>query len=157
MAGPEPFGDICGFLPLNCAWYSGVDVTSYCCSSSWDSRSCIGVGLKIAAPDPGGGGSDAGPQAFFNQLAGNGVFLTLIALQALLILVLPLVVAVVAGDSIAGEAGYGTLRYLLTRPAGRTRLLSVKYLAIVTYGLVATLIIGVVALLVGVILFPSGR
>ena len=84
------------------------------------------------------------------------MFLTLIALQALLILVLPLVVAVVAGDSIAGEAGYGTLRYLLTRPAGRTRLLSVKYLSIVTYGLVATLVIGVVALLVGVILFPVG-
>jgi ABC-2 type transport system permease protein len=115
----------------------------------------IGVGLKIASPHPNGG-EGGGPQAFFNQLAGNGVFLTLIALQALLILVLPLVVAVVAGDSIAGEAGYGTLRYLLTRPSGRTRLLSVKYLAIVTYGLVATLIIGVVALLAGVILFPVG-
>ena len=115
----------------------------------------IGIGLKIAAPRPNGG-EGGGPQAFFNQLAGNGVFLTLIALQALLILVLPLVVAVVAGDSIAGEAGYGTLRYLLTRPAGRTRLLSVKYLGIVTYGLVATFIIAVTALLVGVILFPVG-
>lgn len=121
----------------------------------------IGIGLKIAAPHPGsgsggGGGGDGGPQAFFNQLAGNGVFLTLIALQALLILVLPLVVAVVAGDSIAGEAGYGTLRYLLTRPAGRTRLLSVKYLAIVAYGVVATFIIAITALLAGVILFPVG-
>ncbi len=116
----------------------------------------IGVGLKIAAPHPGNGGGGGGPQAFFNQLAGNGVFLTLIALQALLILVLPLVVAVVAGDSIAGEAGYGTLRYLLTRPAGRTRLLSVKYLAVVAYGLVATFIIAITALLAGVILFPVG-
>jgi ABC-2 type transport system permease protein len=119
----------------------------------------IGIGLKIAAPHPGGGGGGGGgggSQAFFNQLAGNGVFLTLIALQALLILVLPLVVAVVAGDSIAGEAGYGTLRYLLTRPAGRTRLLSVKYLAIVAYGVVATFIIAITALLVGVILFPVG-
>jgi ABC-2 type transport system permease protein len=115
----------------------------------------IGIGLKIAAPHPNGG-EGGGPQAFFNQLAGNGVFLTLVALQALLILVLPLVVAVVAGDSIAGEAGYGTLRYLLTRPAGRTRLLSVKYLGIVTFGLVATFIIAVTALLVGVILFPVG-
>jgi ABC-2 type transport system permease protein len=115
----------------------------------------IGIGLKIAAPHPDGGEGN-GPQAFFNQLAGNGVFLTLIALQALLILVLPLVVAVVAGDSIAGEAGYGTLRYLLTRPAGRTRLLSVKYLAIVTYGVVATFIIAITALLVGVIFFPVG-
>jgi len=115
----------------------------------------IGTGLKIAAPHPNGG-EGGGPQAFFNQLAGNGVFLTLIALQALLLLVLPLVVAVVAGDSVAGEASYGTLRYLLTRPAGRTRLLSVKYLAIVTYGLVATFIIAITALLVGVIFFPVG-
>jgi ABC-2 type transport system permease protein len=115
----------------------------------------IGTGLKIAAPRPDGGEGN-GPQAFFNQLAGNGVFLTLIALQALLILVLPLVVAVVAGDSVAGEAGYGTLRYLLTRPAGRARLLSVKYLAVVTYGVVATFIIAITALLVGVILFPVG-
>jgi ABC-2 type transport system permease protein len=119
----------------------------------------IGTGLKIASPSPdrgGGGGSGPNLSAFFNQLAGNGVFLTLIALQALLILVLPLVVAVVAGDSIAGEAGYGTLRYLLTRPAGRTRLLSVKYLSIVSYGLVATFIIAITSLLLGVILFPVG-
>ncbi|HEX4833360.1 MAG TPA: ABC transporter permease [Trebonia sp.] len=115
----------------------------------------IGAGLKIAAPRPDGGEGN-GPQAFFNQLAGNGVFLTLIALQSLLILVLPLVVAVVAGDSVAGEAGYGTLRYLLTRPAGRARLLSVKYLAIVAFGIAATFIIAIVALLVGVIAFPVG-
>ena len=120
----------------------------------------IGVGLKLASPrgGGGGGGGGGGPDlgALLNQLAFNGVFLTLIALQALLILVLPLVVAVPAGDSMAGEAGYGTLRYLLTRPAGRTRLLSVKYLAIVVYGLVATLIIAVTSLLLGVILFPVG-
>jgi ABC-2 type transport system permease protein len=111
----------------------------------------IGIGLKIAAPHPDNNGGGNGPAVFFNQLAGNGVFLTLIALQALLILVLPLVVAVVAGDSVAGEAGYGTLRYLLTRPAGRVRALSVKYLAIVTFGLVATFIIAITALLLGVI------
>jgi ABC-2 type transport system permease protein len=116
----------------------------------------IGIGLKIAAPHPDNNGGGNGPAVFFNQLAGNGVFLTLIALQALLILVLPLVVAVVAGDSVAGEAGYGTLRYLLTRPAGRIRALSVKYLAIVTFGLVATFIIAITALLLGVILFPVG-
>ena len=81
----------------------------------------------------GGGGRPSGGAAFFNQLAGNGVFLTFIALSLLLILVLPVVVAVIAGDSIAGEAGYGTLRYLLAVPAGRTRLLAVKYAAIVVW------------------------
>ncbi|MFY9654728.1 ABC transporter permease [Trebonia sp.] len=117
----------------------------------------IGIGLKLAAPHGGGGGGpSSGGAAFFNQLAGNGVFLTFIALSLLLILVLPVVMAVISGDSVAGEAGYGTLRYLLTVPAGRTRLLAVKYLAIVVWAVVATFIVAVVALLVGVILFPVG-
>jgi ABC-2 type transport system permease protein len=117
----------------------------------------IGIGLKLAAPHGGGGGGPAsGGAAFFNQLAGNGVFLTFIALSLLLILVLPVVIAVVSGDSVAGEAGYGTLRYLLAVPAGRTRLLAVKYLTIMTWAVVATFIVSVVALLAGVILFPVG-
>ncbi|MFZ0188146.1 MAG: ABC transporter permease subunit [Streptosporangiaceae bacterium] len=114
----------------------------------------IGIALRVAAPHPQGGN---GPGvAFFNQLAGNGVFLTFIALSTLLILVLPVVVAVVAGDSVAGEAGYGTLRYLLAVPAGRTRLLAVKFAAIVVFGLAATVIVSAVSLVVGAALFPVG-
>ena len=63
----------------------------------------IGIALRVAAPHPQGGGNGPGV-AFFNQLAGNGVFLAFITLSTLLILVLPVVVAVVAGDSVAGEA-----------------------------------------------------
>jgi ABC-2 type transport system permease protein len=114
----------------------------------------IGIALRLAAPTPQGG-NGAGV-AFFNQLAGNGVFLTFIALSTLLILVLPVVVAVVAGDSVAGEAGYGTLRYLLAVPAGRTRLLAVKYGVIVTFALCATFIVSAVALVAGAALFPVG-
>ncbi|HEV2257540.1 MAG TPA: ABC transporter permease subunit [Streptosporangiaceae bacterium] len=114
----------------------------------------IGIALRVAAPHPQGGN---GPGvAFFNQLAGNGVFLTFIALSTLLILVLPVVVAVVAGDSVAGEAGYGTLRYLLAVPAGRTRLLAVKFAAIVVFGLAATVLVSAVSLAVGAALFPVG-
>jgi ABC-type transport system involved in multi-copper enzyme maturation permease subunit len=76
----------------------------------------IGIAPRVAAPHPRGGGNGPGA-AFFNELAGNGVFLAFIALSTLLILVLPVVVAVVAGDSVAGEAGYGTLRHLLAVPA----------------------------------------
>jgi ABC-2 type transport system permease protein len=119
-----------------------------------------GIGLKVAAPQGGGGGSPGGGPygagGLFNQLAGNGVFLTFIALALLLVLVLPLAVAVISGDSVAGEAGYGTLRYLLTVPASRTRLLVVKYLAIVVFAIVATLIVTVVAFLTGLALFPHG-
>jgi len=118
----------------------------------------IGIALRLAAPHPQGGqgGGSGSGAAFFNQLAGNGVFLTFIALSSLLILVLPVVVAVVAGDSVAGEAGYGTLRYLLAVPAGRTRLLAVKFGAIVTFGLCATFIVSAVALVAGAVLFPVG-
>jgi ABC-2 type transport system permease protein len=115
----------------------------------------IGIALRVAAPHPQGGGNGPGV-AFFNQLAGNGVFLTFIALSTLLILVLPVVLAVVAGDSVAGEAGYGTLRYLLAVPAGRTRLLAVKFVAIVVFGLAATVIVAAVSLATGAALFPVG-
>jgi ABC-2 type transport system permease protein len=117
----------------------------------------IGIALRVAAPHPGNGGGGNGPVgSFFNQLAGNGVFLAFIALSSLLILVLPVVVAVVAGDSVAGEAGSGTLRYLLAVPAGRTRLLAVKLAVIAAFGLCATFIVSAVALVVGAVLFPIG-
>lgn len=113
----------------------------------------IGIALR-AADRPGQTG---GPSvAFINQLAGNGFFLAVIALTLLLTLVLPLAMAVIAGDSVAGEAGYGTLRAVLTIPAGRARLLTVKYAAIVTFGLAATFLVTGVALGTGAALFPLG-
>ncbi len=115
----------------------------------------LGIALWVAAPHHGDGGG--GPDAsFIDQLAGNGVFLSFIALTIMMTLVLPLVVAVVSGDSIAGEAGYGTLRYLLTVPAGRARLLSVKYTAVMIFGFVSCLLVSGVSLIVGVALFPVG-
>jgi ABC-2 type transport system permease protein len=120
----------------------------------------IGIGLKAAAPHHGGGGGggglSSGTSAYFSQLAGNGVFLAFVALSLLLILVLPVVVGVVAGDSVAGEAGYGTLRYLLAVPAGRTRLLAVKYAVITVWAVTATFLVSAVALVAGVALFGAG-
>ena len=113
----------------------------------------IGIGLRLGDQ----GGNSGGPSvAFITQLAGNGVFLSFIALTLLLILVMPLAVAVVAGDSMAGEAGYGTLRSLLAVPAGRARLLSVKYATIVIFALVVTFLVAAVALATGAALFPIG-
>ena len=113
----------------------------------------IGIALRLASPASTGNG---GGPPFLDQVAGNGVFLTFLALTILLTLVLPLVVSVVAGDSIAGEAGYGTLRYLLAVPAGRTRLLGIKYLSVVVFGLGAALLVSAVSLICGVLLFPVG-
>jgi ABC-2 type transport system permease protein len=114
----------------------------------------IGVALKLSAP-PAGGGNGTGP-AFLDQVAGNGVFLALLSLTVLLTLVLPLVVAVVAGDSVAGEAGHGTLRYLLVIPAGRARLLGIKYAAVVIFCAAACGVVAAAALAVGAALFPVG-
>jgi ABC-2 type transport system permease protein len=114
----------------------------------------VGLALKLAGS--GGQGGGGGGPAFLDQVAGNGVFLAFASLTILLTLVLPLAVAVVAGDSIAGEAGHGTLRYLLTVPAGRTRLLGVKYTAVVIFCLAACATAGVAALVTGAVLFPVG-
>jgi ABC-2 type transport system permease protein len=116
----------------------------------------IGIGLKVAAPHTNGQSGPNGATGFFNELAGNGVFLTLIALTFLLILVLPVTVGIIAGDSVAGEAGSGTLRYLLAVPAGRSRLLAVKYLTIVVFSIAVTFLVAAVALVIGAILFPIG-
>jgi len=114
----------------------------------------LGIVLKINTPPPGSGGE--GPAVFVGQIADNGVFLALFAISVLLPVMVPLAVAVVSGDSIAGEAGLGTLRTLLTVPAGRTRLLATKYLSIVAFCLAAYALIAVIALAMGALLFPIG-
>jgi ABC-2 type transport system permease protein len=96
-----------------------------------------------------------GPQ-FLDQLTHNGVFAALVGLTVTLPFFLPLAVAVVAGDSIAGEASLGTLRYLLTRPYGRTRLLVVKGGVLVAFCVIATCTVAVAGIVAGAILFPVG-
>ena len=116
----------------------------------------LGTALRVAVPQGGGGGGGGLGAAFLTQVAGNGVFLAFLSLTIMLTLVLPLVVAVVSGESLAGEANIGTLRYLLAVPAGRARLLSVKYAAVVLFALSACLLVAASALIMGAILFPIG-
>lgn len=116
----------------------------------------LGIALRVSVPRGGNGGQQGLGSAFLFQVAGNGVFLAFLALTIMLTLVLPLVVAVVSGDSLAGEASAGTLRYLLVVPAGRTRLLSVKYAAIVVFSVISCLLVAASALIMGVLLFPVG-
>ena len=99
------------------------------------------------APRPGRG------PAFLSAVLTNGALFPLAALAIVLPLFLPIAVAVVAGDSIAGEAQAGTLRYLLARPAGRTRLLVAKLVAVLAFALVTVVIVAAVGYLLGVMLF----
>nr|WSZ97774.1 ABC transporter permease [Streptomyces sp. NBC_00857] len=115
----------------------------------------IGIAVKIETGD--GGGPGGGGPAFVTQITNNGLFLVFAALAATLPVFLPMAVGVIAGDAIAGEANSGTLRYLLVAPAGRTRLLLVKYASTLTFCLVATLVVAASALAVGLLLFPLGE
>jgi len=112
----------------------------------------IGVAIDLTTAETGPG---EGPP-FFAGITRNGLFLAFTALTAALPIFLPLAVSVVSGESIAGEASLGTLRYLLVTPVSRTRLLAVKYVSIVVYGAVAALVVGVSGVLVGAVLFPVG-
>ncbi|GLW09318.1 ABC transporter permease [Microtetraspora sp. NBRC 13810] len=112
------------------------------------------IGVVLRTVSAGGAEGDAG--AIIGAVAGNGMLLAFVSLFVLVPLLLPVAVAVVAGDAIAGEASLGTLRYLLAAPAGRTRLLAVKYVNAVVFGLAATAVVAASALVTGFALFPIG-
>ncbi|WP_431895062.1 ABC transporter permease [Nonomuraea sp. bgisy101] len=111
----------------------------------------IGVVLRLLGDDM----SD-GPGGIIQQVTGNGFFLAFISLSVLVPLLMPVAVSVVAGDALAGEAAGGTLRYLLAAPAGRTRLLAVKYLNAVLFCLAIAAAVALAALVTGLLLFPAG-
>ena len=108
------------------------------------------LAVSDVAPRPG-----TGP-AFLSAVLENGALYPAAALAIVLHLFLPVAVAVVAGDAIAGEAQAGTLRYLLIRPVGRTRLLVAKLVSVIAYALMAVVIVSVTAYAVGTQLFGSG-
>jgi ABC-2 type transport system permease protein len=112
----------------------------------------VPVIIAIAIRSSGG---DGGPD-FISGITGNGLFVAFGALAAELPLFLPLAVSAISGDAVAGEANLGTLRYLLTIPVGRTRLLLTKYLAIVIFACTATALVAVVGAVMGLALFGAG-
>ncbi len=107
------------------------------------------VAVTHIAPPPGQG------PALLSAVLSSGQLFPAAALAIVLPIFLPVAVAVVAGDAIAGEAGAGTLRYLLARPVGRTRLLTAKLVSLVAYTLVAVLLVAGTAYIAGVLLFGA--
>ena len=84
----------------------------------------------------------------------NGYLVCFIILNLLLIHV-PILVALVAGDAIAGEANMGTLRLLVSKPVSRTKLLAVKFLASSVYTLLLLIWVAVLALFLSMLLFGT--
>ena len=112
----------------------------------------VALFLRVSriAPRPGEG------PAFLSAVLSNGSLYPAAALGIVLPIFLPVAVAVVAGDAVAGEAAGGTLRYLLVRPVGRTRLLFAKLVTVVVFVVAAILAVAVTALAVGLTLLPTG-
>jgi ABC-2 type transport system permease protein len=73
--------------------------------------------------------------------AGSGLLTGVFTLAPCVPLLLPLAVAVVAGESLAGEAAAGTLRGLVLAGAGRTRLLVVKFTVTAVFAVIAVLVV----------------
>jgi ABC-2 type transport system permease protein len=100
-----------------------------------------------------GTGQGQGPALLAAVLA-NGALFPAAALAIVLPVFLPVSVAMLGGDGIAGEANVGMLRYLLARPVGRTRLLVAKLVALVVFTVVAVVSVVVSSYVIGVNLFP---
>jgi ABC-2 type transport system permease protein len=107
------------------------------------------VAVTHLVPPPGQG------PALLSAVLSSGSLFPAAALAIVLPIFLPVAVAVMAGDSVAGEASAGTLRYLLVRPAGRTRLLAAKLVAMMVYVLAAVVLIALTAYATGLLLFGS--
>ncbi len=114
----------------------------------------VPVGYAVGVHLSGHATHDAPP--FVGQIPQNGVYGGVAGLATTAPVVLPLLLAVVAGDAIAGEADFGTLRSLLTAPISRGRLLLIKLTTVCVFAVVAALVVAAAGLLAGGVLFHLG-
>jgi ABC-2 type transport system permease protein len=110
----------------------------------------MAVAVKVSEPEPG-----RGPD-FLSSITSNGLFVPLAALGVEIGMFLPLAIAMLAGDAVAGEANIGTLRYLLTVPVHRTRLLAVKYASLCIGAVVGVTAVALPGAVIGIALFGTG-
>ena len=91
----------------------------------------------------------------FNGNILNGNLIAFIILQ-MLIVHIHLLVALVTGDLISGEAAMGTIRMLATKPISRTKIVLSKFIAGAVYTLILTIWLAFLALVVVKWMFGSG-
>jgi ABC-2 type transport system permease protein len=87
----------------------------------------------------------------YNKLV-NGYAVCFFILNLLLVHV-PILVALVAGDVVSGEASMGTLRLLASKPVSRTQIILAKYFATAVYVFALLLWIAVISLVVSLAVF----
>jgi len=83
----------------------------------------------------------------------NGVNFATFTLLLMSNFFLVVVIAAFAGESVAGEATWGTLRYLLIRPVSRPKLIAAKIAIAALLALASTVLITFVSLGIGSLLF----
>lgn len=110
----------------------------------------IAVKLSGSTLPPGEG------PPFLDRVSQNGLFVGFTAMILAIPLFLPLTIGVVAGDTIAGEASTGTLRYLLIAPVHRATLLVVKFIGAAAFSVAATFTLMTTGIIIGAVLFPVG-
>jgi ABC-2 type transport system permease protein len=99
-----------------------------------------------------GGSGDNGAGEFSSLIdlaTAGGLNFALFSLFVSASFLLVVVVALFCGDTVASEASWGSLRYLLAVPVPRARLLAVKLVVALAYSGLALLLLASTALLVG--------
>lgn len=86
----------------------------------------------------------------------NGYLVCFVILNLMLVHI-PILVALIAGDMVSGEANMGTLRLVLSKPVSRTQLLAVKFIAASVYTVLLLLWVAVLALLASLWIFGSNE
>jgi ABC-2 type transport system permease protein len=84
----------------------------------------------------------------------NGYFVCFFILNLLLVHV-PILVALIAGDMISGESNMGTLRLLASKPISRSQLVLVKFTASVVYTLALLVWVALLSLFVSMLIFGT--
>jgi ABC-2 type transport system permease protein len=97
---------------------------------------------------------DAG-EGLFRLAQQSGLLVPAAVLSAMSGFLLVVIAGTLAGDSVAGDAAWGNLRYVLMRPVGRIRLLLAKAVIAGLLIWLATILVAVAGLIAGVILFGS--
>ncbi|GGK82417.1 ABC transporter permease [Mangrovihabitans endophyticus] len=127
-------------------------------------RTQLALGFMILLPlivllafEFGGGSNDndrRGAEAFGSLVdlaTSGGLNFALFCLAVSAGFLLVVVVALFCGDTVASEASWGSLRYLLAAPVPRVRLLGVKLVVALAYSLFALVLLAGAALLLGTV------
>ncbi len=85
----------------------------------------------------------------------NANILTYVTLNAMIIHI-PILICLVTGDLISGEASTGTIRLLLQKPYSRTRIYGAKVITAIIYTILLIAVMGLLSFGLGNLLFGNG-